>query len=236
MSNDLNILPQALQRPFSGILFDLDGTIIDSEGLHYQAFAEALREHGYDLSSLGDEVIYGGSFRAMFAEIARRFQLSPDLYESIYQRKVELTLEWPAANVELIDGIMSFLEFMTERRIPMGVVTNSDGPYVDHIFSAFDLHQYFPYVVHADHVAHPKPAPDAYQYGTDLLQLPAEHIIVFENTDGGIAAAKAAGLSVIAIRSTDRSGASTYAAADLVVDHFADSVIDDLTWHVGDRN
>ncbi len=226
----MNLLPQSLQRPFHGILFDLDGTIIDSEELHLTAFRQSLQEYGYDPTSLGDSVVYGGSFRTMFHEIARRLNMPSDLYEPIYQRKVEITLEYPAVATELIDGVISFLELMMERRIPMGVVTNSEAAYVDHVFNALDLHQYFDHIVHADHVANPKPAPDAYHHGTKLLQLPASNILVFENSDGGITAAKQADLAVVAIRATNHLGISNYEAADLTVDHFADSLIDDINF------
>lgn len=227
----MNLMPQSLQKPFHGILFDLDGTIIDSEELHYAAFKQALQEYGYDLDSIGEAVQYGGSFRAMFMEIARRFRLADNMFEEIYQRKVEITTEWPATSTELIDGVVSFLELMKERQVPMGIVTNSEAVYIDHVLRAFDLEQYFDHIVHSEHVANPKPAPDPYHYGLELIQLPSEHILVFENTDGGIASAKAAGLSVVAIRSTDRLGTSTYEAADLTIDHFGDPTIDELMWY-----
>lgn len=221
-------LPQALHQPFHGVLFDLDGTLIDSEGLHYAAFKQALLEHGYDLDSLGDTIQYGGSFRKMFLAIAERFHLPNDAFETIYERKVEITLATPAHTVDILDGVISFLELLKERNIPMGIVTNSEQAYVDHVLEGFDLTQYFDHIVHAEHVTEPKPAPDGYLHGIELMQLPASSILAFENTDAGITAAKAAGLKVIAIHSTDPLGTSTYEAAHLSIDHFGDTALDDL--------
>lgn len=223
----MNYLPRSLQKPFQAALFDLDGTLLDSEELHYQAFKQALTEFGYDLDSV-NPIQYGGSFRKMFEAIARQFRLPNDLFEEIYQRKVELTTEWPASSVELIDGIASYLELMKERSVPMGIVTNSELAYVQHVLTQFDLARYFDHIVHAEHVVNPKPAPDGYHYGLELLGLTPDNVVAFENTDGGIMAAKQAGLAVIAIRGTDRSGISTYTEADLTIDHFADPLIDDL--------
>lgn len=223
-------LPTSLQQPFKGILFDLDGTLIDSEGMHYAAFKQALSEYGYDLDSLGDAIQYGGSFRRMFEAIALKFNLADDLFESIYLRKVEITLETPATNVEMIEGVASFLELLQERGVPMGVVTNSELAYVEHALNGFDLAQFFNHIVHADLVANPKPAPDGYHYGAKLLRQPANELLVFENTDAGISAAKTAGMQVIAIRSTDHLGVSTYDEADLTIDDFADPALNDLNF------
>ncbi|EKD76219.1 MAG: hypothetical protein ACD_43C00188G0004 [uncultured bacterium] len=223
----MNYLPQSLQKPFQAVLFDLDGTLLDSEDLHYQAFKQALTDFGYDLNSV-DQTQYVGSFRKMFEVIAHQFNLSDDLFEQIYQRKVELTTAWPANSVELVEGVISYLEYMKERAVPMGIVTNSESAYVQHVMTQLDLSHYFDHIVHAEHVVNPKPAPDSYRYGLDLLGLAPQSVLAFENTDGGITAAKSAGLAVIAIRGTDRSGLSTYSEADYAIDHFADPLIDEL--------
>lgn len=223
-------LPSSLQQPFKGVLFDLDGTIIDSEEMHYAAFKQALMEYGYDLDSLGETIQYGGSFRKMYESIALKFHLADDMFETIYQRKVEITLENPANVVELIDGVVSFLELLKEKNIPMGIVTNSEQAYLEHVLAGFELREYFTHLVHADLVANPKPAPDGYHYGVKLLQLDPSEVIVFENTDAGTLSAKTAGLKVIAIHSTDRLGISTYDQAELTIENYGDTALDDLNF------
>lgn len=227
------LLPQSLHQPFHGILFDLDGTIIDSEEFHYQAFKQALSEYGYDIDSIGDPLPYAGSFRKMFETIAKQFSLADSMFEEIYERKVGITLESPVTTINLVDGVFSYLELLKERGIPMGIVTNSEEAYVSHVLAGYDLNQFFDHVVHAGHVENPKPAPDGYLHGADLLGLNPNTVLAFENTDAGILAAKAAGLPVIAIRDTDRLGLSNYEQADHAIDDFTDNAIDELEFYVG---
>lgn len=221
-------LPTSLQQPFKGILFDLDGTLIDSEEMHYESWKQALRDFGYDPDSIGEAVPYQGNFRKMYTEIAAKLHLSEDMFEQIYEHKVEITLAQPATILSLLDGVISFLELLKEQGIPMGIVTNSEQAYVDHVLDGYEFRQYFDQIVHADHVVAPKPASDGYIYGASLLNIEPQHLLAFENTDVGIQAAKGAGLKVIAIRDTDHLGLSNYEAADLAIDHFGDSALDDL--------
>ena len=223
-----DFLPEALRQPFKGILFDLDGTLIDSEELHYVAWKQALLDYGYDMDSIGEPVPYQGNFRKMYTDIAAKLRLPEDTFEQVYQRKVEITLATPATEISVVEGIISFLEFLKDQRVPMGIVTNSEKDYVEHVLDGFGFREYFDQVVHADHVVLPKPAPDGYTYGASMLDLPTQDVLAFENTDVGITAARAAGLKVIAIRSTDWLGLSTYADAHLAIDHFGDSALDDL--------
>jgi len=226
------LLPSSLHQPFHGVLFDLDGTIIDSEELHFQAFKQALQEYGYDLDSIRDVTSYRGSFRKMFEMIGQQFHLADNTFEEIYDRKVAITLEAPATTANLVDGVLSYLELLKERGVPTGIVTNSEQAYVDHVLAGYQLNELFDHVVHAEHVDNPKPAPDGYIYGANLLSISPNNILAFENTDAGILAAKAAGMQVIAIRDTDRSGLSTYEQADHAIDDFTDSIIDEVNFYV----
>ncbi|MDP3970446.1 MAG: HAD family phosphatase [bacterium] len=224
------LLPESLQREFKGILFDLDGTLLESERLHYNAFVQAMEEFGYNFEEIAKNFPVEGNFRELFRKVAGKLKFSDEQYETIYERKMEITLTTPAGEIDKIDGVFSFLEYIFETGIPMGVVTNSDREYAENTLSIHDMSQYFSELITANDLLNPKPAPDGYLKGAELLNVNPNDIIVFENTDTGISAAKAAGMSVIAIRFTDVSGTSTYDEADHAVDSFADSSIDELRW------
>ena len=223
-----DVLPTNLQQPFQGVLFDFDGTIVDSEAQHFAAFRQAMDEHGYDFKSVADKLHMQGNFRKIFEGVAKELQLPADMYDQIYQRKMELTLGLRLGDIDLIEGIVSYLEYLREQNIPAGIVTNADPEYIQHVLRLHDLDQYFQAIVTPDDHNEPKPAPDGYLLGASRLQIDPSAALVFENTDTGISAGKAAGMPVIAIRDTDVQGLSTYEEADHVMDSFADPVLDDL--------
>lgn len=224
------ILPSSLHQPFKAVLFDLDGTLLDSEGLHYGAFRQAMEEYGYDFDTLAKNMHYQGSFKKLFKDIGHELAFDEDKFDSIYSRKVELTLATAGTESDKVEGIVSFLELLVERSIPLAVVTNSEREYADYVLQAHDLHHYFQHVITGSDVQEPKPSPEGYLQAAGLLNIDPAHILVFENSDAGIAAGKAAGMKVIAIRTTDVAGVSTFDQADLGIDSFTDTAIDDLTF------
>ncbi len=230
MSNLL--LPRSLQKLFKAVLFDLDGTLLDSEGLHYGAFRQAMNEYGYDFDQLAKSKHYQGSFKKLFQDIGHELAFNEAKFDEIYERKVELTLAAAGTESDKIEGIVSFLELLTERGIPLAVVTNSEREYANYVLQAHELAPYFQYMVTGNDVTTPKPSPLGYLQAAQLLNIAPTDALVFENSDVGIQAGKAAGMPVIAIRTTDVVGNSTFADADYSIDDFTDTTLDDLQFHV----
>lgn len=224
------LLPKNLQQSFKAVLFDFDGTVVDTEAHHFAAFRKAMDEHGYDFDAVAEGLHLQGNFREIFASVADRLHLPEDMFDTIYNRKVELTLELQQSEVDLIDGIVSYLEFLNDYKIPVAIVTNADPEYVQHIMELHDLTKYFSTVITPNDHAAPKPDPAGFLLAAQRLGIEASRSLVFENTDTGIAAGKAAGMPVIAIRDTDVQGLSNYEGADQVVDDFSDPMINELRY------
>lgn len=223
------LLPEKLRQPFKAVVFDMDGTLFDSEELHFIAFREAMKEYGYDFDAASEGFAYEGSFRKLYANVAKKLDFDEDEYNTIYNRKVEITLEYSPHEVDFVDGVVSFLEMLQDLSIPMAVVTNSDREYAEHMLVNHELTPFFEHTLTASELeSEVKPHPGGYIKASSLLMIDPVDILVFENTDAGIAAAKSAGMKVIAIRTTDENGISTYDDADYAIDSFADITLNEL--------
>jgi HAD superfamily hydrolase (TIGR01509 family) len=114
----------------------------------------------------------------------------------------------------LTPGLRRFLE--RHRGLPLAVATNAEPANVGFVLEEAGLAHYFRAVVDGQQVQRPKPFPDVYRRAAELLEAPPGECVAFEDSHSGVAAARAAGMRVVGIRSTYRE----LPGADLVVDDF----------------
>ncbi len=181
---------------FDAFIFDLDGTLIDSERYHAQAFADAvLAQSGYRISP-DEHLEFFGKHSAWFAaELNDRHGLTlvPELVvEKKRERVHEIFEARPFA------GACEFLDHWLGKK-PMALATNSPRDFVLPALEKADLLKYFDHVTTSDDVLCRKPHPEiveltAQQLGVDPLQT-----LVFEDQLIGVQAARAAGACVVAV-------------------------------------
>lgn len=203
------------------LLFDLDGVIVDSNPVHVQVWREYLSRYGIDPGGALAQLMYG----RRNDEIVRDFfgnHLSPEEIhrhgaekESLYRSVMKGQLRQ-----RLVPGIESFLQRC--RRIPKAVVTNAEPANAEFVLAESGLRQYFDVVVDGHQVERPKPAPDIYLLAADRLGKAPQECIVFEDSQTGVRAAKAAGARVVALATTE----SSFPEAELVLRDFADPALD----------
>ncbi len=197
------------------LIFDMDGVIVDSNPVHRQAWAAFNRRYGLETTEEMLQRMYG----------RRNDQIVRDFYgEGITAEEVDargrakerLFREMMAGRTEkmLVPGLRAFLE--RHRDLPMGVGSNAEPENVAFVLDETGLGQYFRAVVDGHQVRHPKPHPEVYLRVADLLETEPAKCIVFEDSHSGAAAAVAAGMRVIGIRTTDGNLPGT----SLTIDNF----------------
>lgn len=182
----------------SAVLFDLDGTLVDSMWMWEAIDIEYLGRFGYDCPADLQKAIEGMSFSETAEYFKERFKL-PDSIEEIKEAWIGMSLEKYQKEVPVKPGVREFLEEIAIRGIKAGIATSNGREMVDAVLKSLGLEQYFQVVATACEVAAGKPAPDIYLEVARRLGAKPENCLVFEDVPAGIMAGKNAGMKVIAV-------------------------------------
>lgn len=205
----------------TALLFDLDGTLTDTDTLHLQAFRQLLEdEDGRSLSQAEfNERISGQANTALFADLFP--DAPPSRRQALAERKEALFRDL-SPRLEPMPGLLQLLDYAKERAIGMCVVTNAPRNNAEHMLSAMSLTERFEHVLVADELARSKPDPLPYLTGLQRLEASAEHALAFEDSLPGVAAAHGAGIYTVALATTQPAERLLEAGADLVIEDFND--------------
>ncbi len=182
-----------------GVLFDLDGTLVDSMWMWEQIDIEYLGRFGIPLPQGLQGQIEGMSFSETAQYFKQRF---PAITETIEEMKVtwnRMAWEKYAHEVFLKPGALGFLKYLKGKGIRTGIATSNSAELVHTVLSSLNAEEYFDEVHTACEVKAGKPAPDLYLYVAKTLGLLPQQCLVFEDICKGIAAGKAAGMRVCAV-------------------------------------
>ena len=179
-----------------GVIFDLDGVLIDSEGLQYAAYSRVLERFGAGVS----ETEYAAHWIAEgrgpeYAVAAFKLPLGPDELRAL---KGPVYHDLLRQEVALMPGAAAALARLAPH-FELAVATNSKRVDVDFVIERFALRPLFPVVVTREDYARAKPEPDAYQTAAVRMALPVGQCVVVEDSFRGVVAAHRAGAAVIAV-------------------------------------
>jgi HAD superfamily hydrolase (TIGR01509 family) len=185
------------RRQIGAVIFDLDGTLVDSEPLSKVAWRRVLALHGYDMSDADITAAQGLRFAESYAAFARTTPLPPlDVVWSDYSQLLYTSYD---------EGLASFGDAVSTARqlqaegVPLALATSSQRERLERTLAAADLEGLFAATVAGDEVARGKPAPDGYLAAARLLGIDPADCVAVEDSQAGIDAAKAAGMLALAV-------------------------------------
>lgn len=218
-----------------GFLFDLDGTLVDSERATSEAMARALlRGQGIALAQYDRDFIIGRSWAAIYDSLTARYpQLAWTREETIAQTALLRDEVFAELGITILPGARSVLAWTQSK--PRALVTGSSRIEVTQVLPRIGPEAAFSVIVAAEDVPRSKPAPDGYRAAIAALGLAPGECLVIEDSVAGIAAGRAAGCIVVACRAGNFAGWDQSGAHRVIdtLDELTPVLVGELDAHYG---
>lgn len=199
---------------FQAVIFDMDGVLIDSEPLWTKAEQVILGGLGVDFNR---PPLLQSTGLTTASVIAHWYQHQPwpgPDEQQVHQHIIDFVASGIAASGEVKTGLPALLDAISSQQLKMAVATNSPKQLLDTTLQRLQIGHYFNAHCHLELVKQGKPAPDIYLLAAEKLDVSPQDCLVFEDSFAGVTAAKAAGMTVVAIPAAHEWQHSKFAIAD----------------------
>lgn len=204
---------------FKGVIFDMDGVIINSEPQHYEAYVMLCHAYGQEFPYEEYKQFIGTTHAKVCKYMMEHMNIplsEEELQQTLRDNRQYLI---DTKGYEEIPGISQFIKSLYENGIKLAIASSSPQKEIQAVVESLEIEKYFTKLVSGESVAHPKPAPDVFLKAADALGLTPEECIIIEDSGNGIRAAVAANIPVIGFYNPD-SGEQDLSQAAIVVEGF----------------
>lgn len=185
-----------------GIIFDLDGTLIDNNAYHIDAWKEFYKKMNMEFTpDTYKNRINGRISKAIFPNILGR-ELSDDEIMQYDDEKESLYRTLYRPHIQPVKGLLDFLEKLKQENYSMAIATSGLPPNIEFMFENIAIKRYFSAVVNASNIIKGKPHPEIFEKAAEAINANPKRCIAFEDSVAGIRSAKAAGMKVIGLTTT----------------------------------
>lgn len=181
------------REPIEALIFDMDGTLVDSEPYAEQAWADFLRLHGHEFNDTVLGRMFGLRMIEGAAVVKEAYNLALSV-EAIAEEQDALRLAALTGNLEPMPGTGAVLAFGREAGLKMALATSSLRHHADLTLAETNLAGLFDAEATGDEVENGKPAPDIFLLASERLGVAARRCVVFEDSPAGVASALAANM------------------------------------------
>lgn len=204
-----------------GVIFDMDGVIIDNHEYHFNAWMAFAKKYNFELNSEIYRDTFNGKtntdlFNMIFGDISTdEIQKYSDEKEGLYQSLY-------AEKMKALPGLFDFLDFLKKRKIKIALGTSAPTPNVDFILDPLKLRHYFDAIVDGGQVSKGKPDPEIYLLCAMKLGLDPKDCVVFEDSFAGLESGERAGCKIVAL-ATSHQAYELKSKTDLILHNFIDA-------------
>ena len=212
-----------------GVIFDMDGVIVNSEALHVKFECDILRSLGVDFPANGCPEYAGLAMDKFWLALKERYNLAQPVEELLaYDTAMRAKLFHEHDHFDSPAGVQNLIKSLKRAGIPLALASSSHTMVIDAIIDKLRFRRYFDVIVSGFELKNGKPAPDIFLYASDLLGTPHAETLVIEDTANGVLAAKNAGMKCLGYQNPTNPTRQDLSMADLVSDDFGTVTVDQL--------
>ncbi len=179
------------------LFFDMDGTLLNSESLHEQAWFDTLAQFDLPLSKDWFHQWTGSTDYYLLEGIQNQFGVSLD-FQALFEEKRNRFLSLAETSPLAFEGVLQGLQYLSQY-FPIILVTSSTRIGAENVLKWANIRQYFKHTITFDDVINPKPHPEPYLMAAKYVGFNPSECVAFEDSIAGIEAAKVAGCYTVAV-------------------------------------
>jgi len=185
-----------------GVIFDMDGVLVDNRNAHFEAFIEFCRRYGVHVDHAALDRLFGMSNEEILPAILPAEIIKAKGIRALADEKEELYREIYAKTIAPVKGLVDFLKALKRAGIKIGLGSSGNTPNVDYVLEKCGITGYFDAIANGDMIRRGKPDPEVFLLAAKKMGLKPEECVVIEDSFAGIEAARRAGMDVVAMATT----------------------------------
>lgn len=207
-----------------GIIFDMDGVIIESESIYMEAEKDLFKKYGLKLNKEEREKYTGVPLDEIWQEINRNYNIEDkyDLEDIILDHVDSFYSGLKNSNVKMIAGLENWLKNLKKLDIKMIIASSSFPKIINYIYYRFTLGNYMEGFIDLANIENGKPDPEIFIEAAKSLDLKPDQCLVIEDSENGVKAAKNAGMKCVAFNGRN-STFQNLDKADLIIEEYSES-------------
>ncbi|MPW26079.1 HAD-IA family hydrolase [Alkalibaculum sp. M08DMB] len=201
-----------------GVVFDMDGVIIDSEPTHFECNIRTLMDFNV-ISTYSDfEKYVGVADHVMWASIISENNLDTTVEKIIEKQDQHREILFKKESIKAVDGTINLIKLLSEKKYKIGLASSSPRNFINMILKELEISKYFDAVVSGNEVVRSKPEPDIYIKAASQIGVEPRLCVAIEDAKNGVHAAKSAGMFTIGFKNVN-SGNQDLSSAHKIIYH-----------------